>query len=297
MEGNEFVTIENSQFGRMRGKPSRLATLVRTMGNRGSQTKLAVRITLGLIAGLFFALPAAYAQDNYEIQVYPYETVEPGHTMVELHSNFTFSGSKTSENGLLPTNHALHETIEITHGFTDWFETGFYIFTSSRNGNGVQWVGDHIRPRVRIPPKWNWPVGLSLSNEIGYQRRQFSVDTWTWEMRPIIDKQLGPWYLSFNPTFERALHGQSVREGFVFSPNFKFSYNFTRKIAGGLEYYGATGPATDFSPISEQEHQIFPAIDLNLSPKWEVNFGFGVGLTRSTDHLIGKMILGYRFDF
>jgi hypothetical protein len=36
---------------------------------------------------------------------------------------------------------------------------------------------------------------------------------------------------------------------------------------------------------------------LNLSPKWEVNFGVGVGVTRSADHLIGKMILGYRFDF
>ena len=51
------------------------------------------------------------------------------------------------------TNHQLHETIEITHGFTDWFETGFYIFTSAHNGQGVDWVGDHIRPRFRIPPK------------------------------------------------------------------------------------------------------------------------------------------------
>src|SRR2546427_7151605 len=87
----------------------------------------------------------ARGQENYEIQVYPYDTVEPGHTMLELHSNFTFQGSKTSEAGMLPTNHQLHETIEITHGFTDWFETGFYIFTSAKSGQGVQWVGDHIR--------------------------------------------------------------------------------------------------------------------------------------------------------
>ncbi len=46
-----------------------------------------------------------------------------------------------------------------------------------------------------------------------------------------------------------------------------------------------------------QQQQNFPAIDLNLSPKWEVNFGLRVGVTRPTDHLIGKMILGYRFDF
>jgi len=239
----------------------------------------------------------ARAQDNYEIQVYGYETVEPHHTMVELHSNFTLQGSKTFQDGLLPTNHQLHETIEITHGFNDWFETGFYIFTSAQNGHGWDWVGDHIRPRVRIPKKWNWPLGVSLSNEIGYQRRKYSTDTWTWEMRPIIDKQTGPWYFSFNPTFDRSFHGDSVHQGVVFSPNFKLSYDFTKKITGGFEYYGEVGPATDLLPIGQQQHQMFPAIDLNLSPKWEVNFGLGVGMTHSTDHLIAKMILGYRFDF
>ena len=246
---------------------------------------------------LFFAVPFGHAQDNYEIQVYGSETVDPGKTMVELHSNFTIDGSKKVIDGVLPTNHAEHETIEITHGFNDWFEVGFYIFTYERSGFGVQWVGDHIRPRVRIPPKWKWPVGLSLSNEIGYQRRKFSVDTWTWEIRPIVDKQIGRWYWSFNPTLDRSFHGGSVNQGVVFSPNLKFSYDFTKKITGGLEYYGSTGPITGFLPFNQQQHQFFPAIDLNVSPKWEINFGLGVGVTRSTDHLIAKMILGYRFDF
>jgi len=262
----------------------------------GPRLSLPVLILLAVPAVFIVPVPVL-AQDNYEIQVYGYDQVEPHHTMVELHSNFTIDGSKIAQNGLLPTNHALHETIEITHGFADWFETGWYIFSSERSGQGVQWVGDHIRPRVRVPKKWHWPVGLSLSNEVGYQRRKFSVDTWTWEMRPIVDQQVGRWYWSFNPSFDKSFHGESVHQGFVFSPNVKFSYDFTKKIAGGIEYYGSVGPATEFSPISQQQQQIFPTIDLNLSPKWEVNFGLGVGLTRSTDHLIAKIILGYRFDF
>jgi hypothetical protein len=249
-----------------------------------------------VISGITFA-NNAQAQDNYEIQVYGYELVQPHHTMVELHSNFTFEGSKNVEDGVRPTEHALHETIEITHGFTPWFETGFYVFTAARDGDGVDWVGDHIRPRVAIPESWHWPVGLSLSNEIGYQRHAFSADTWTWEMRPVIDKKIGRWYASFNPTFDRSLHGPSVSKGMEFSPNFKFSYDFTPKVAGGLEYYGALGPVTGFDPLKDQQQQIFPAIDLNLSPRWEFNFGVGVGMTRGTDHLIAKMILGYRFDF
>src|SRR6202023_2014201 len=104
-----------------------------------------------LLFTLILAPSLARAQDNYEIQVYSYDLVDPGHTMVELHSNFTIDGSKTIVDGLYPTNHAEHETIEITHGFTDWFEVGFYIFTSERSGLGVQWVGDHIRPRIAVP--------------------------------------------------------------------------------------------------------------------------------------------------
>lgn len=237
------------------------------------------------------------AQDNYEIQVYGSDTVEPGRTMVEFHTNFAVQGSKTVVNGVQPTNHAMHETIEITHGLNDWFETGFYIFTSAQSSYGWEWVGDHIRPRVRVPEKWHWPVGLSLSNEIGYQRRQFSEDTWTWEMRPIIDKKAGRWYLAFNPTIDKSLHGVNVSQGFEFSPNAKVAYDFSKVIAGGLEYYGALGPIGNFDPIGQQQQQIFPSIDLSVSPDWEINFGVGWGLTGSTDHLIIKGIIGRRFSW
>jgi len=246
---------------------------------------------------VILSAPLTRAQDNYEIQVYGSDLVDAGHTMVELHSNFTMDGSKAIADGVYPTNHAEHETVEITHGFNDWFECGFYIFTSITGGQGWQWVGDHIRPRVAVPKKWHWPVGVSISNEIGYQRRQYSADTWTWEIRPIVDQKVGRWYWSLNPTLDRSFHGENVHQGVVFSPNAKFSYDLSRKVAAGLEYYGSVGPVTGFDPVAQQQHQIFPAIDLNLAPQWELNFGLGVGLTGSTDHLIAKMILGYRFNF
>ncbi|MGA7784374.1 MAG: hypothetical protein WB997_07005 [Candidatus Acidiferrales bacterium] len=264
------------------------------MGN-GAVSRIIVALLL--VGAAAVVAPRACAQDNYEIQVYGADTVAPGKTMFELHSNFTISGSKTMQDGLFPTNHAEHETVEITHGFTDWFEVGFYIFTSIHSGQGWDWVGDHIRPRVRIPEKWHWPVGLSLSTEIGYQRRSYSTDTWTQEIRPIIDKQIGKWYFAFNPSIELSYHGENASRPPGFSPNFKFSYDFTSKITGGLEYYGSLGPITGFDPVAQQEQQIFPAIDLNLAPQWEINLGMGVGVTRSTDHLIAKMIIGYRFNW
>ena len=77
---------------------------------------------------------AARAQNNYEIQVYGSETVAPRSTMVELHSNFTADGQRRFIDGVAPTYHAEHETIEITQGVNGWSEVGFYIFTSERDG-------------------------------------------------------------------------------------------------------------------------------------------------------------------
>jgi len=241
------------------------------------------------------ALATALAQDNTEIQVYGSDLVAPGDTMVELHSNFTVKGTKTIVDGVLPTNHAVHETLEITHGFSDWFETGFYVFSTIQPDGGWMWVGDHIRPRIAIPEKWHWPVGLSLSTEIGYQQRNFSTDTWTWEIRPIIDKKAGRWYLAFNPAMDKSFHGASQNQGWSFSPNAKVSFDFTKKIAGGLEYYGGLGPVTGFDALRDQNQQFFPSIDLNVSPNWEFNFGVGIGATQATDHLIVKCIVGRRF--
>jgi hypothetical protein len=129
------------------------------------------------------------AQDNYEIQVYGSETVPRGMTMVELHNNSPPKARRQTTDGTLPTHHAWHETIEVTHGFNEWFETGFYLFMSARNGSGWDFVGTHIRPRFRVPPKWHWPVGVSLSQEIGWVRRPFSRRPMEWEIRPIIDKE------------------------------------------------------------------------------------------------------------
>jgi hypothetical protein len=256
-------------------------------------------VAAALVVGAFLLASAsgAAAQNNFEIQVYGSETVAPGQTMVELHSNTALQGTTRTEDRLLRTQGAFHETIEITRGWTSWFETGFYIFTSIQPDTGWEWVGDHIRPRIRAPESWKLPVGLSLSLEAGYQRREFSTDTWTVEIRPIIDKQIGHWYASFNPVVDRSLHGQGVREarGFEFAPAAKLAYDVTDKVTGGLEYYGSIGPFTGFDPVRKQQHQIFPVIDLNLGPRWEFNAGIGVGLTPSTDTLILKVILGYRF--
>jgi hypothetical protein len=146
-----------------------------------------------------------------------------------------------------------------------------------------------------VPDSLHWPVGVSLSLEFGFQKAQFSANTSTLEIRPIVDKKVGRWYISVNPTLDQSFKGPDQNRGLIFSPNVKVSYDITKVIAFGPEYYGSTGPFFNYDPIQQQQHQLFLATDLNFNPDWEFNAGYGWGLTNSTDRAIFKVILGRRF--
>jgi len=80
-------------------------------------SRVALRILPFAFIWIFlFNRDSARAQDNYEIQVYPSETMAPKTLLMELHSNFTAEGSTTSEFGMLPSQHQEHETLELTQG-------------------------------------------------------------------------------------------------------------------------------------------------------------------------------------
>ena len=245
-------------------------------------------------ASLILGAVPARAQSNFEIQVYGSALVPVRATMFELHSNYTAQGSTTESNGMLPTNHALHETVEITHGFNEWFECGFYLFLSQRQPEGLNYVGNHIRPRFSVPERYHLPVGLSLSQEIGYQTTEYSEDTWTWEIRPIIDQQLGRFYWSLNPTVEKSLRGANAAERFEFAPNAQVNLDVSKKVNVALEYYASFGTFGAFPAIEHTEQQLMPAVNLDFGADWEFSAGVGIGMTTPTDHLIAKVIFGRR---
>ena len=181
---------------------------------------------LSLVAAVALVGSTAGAQDNYEIQVYPSATAAPHTTLFELHSNWTGSGTRARTGSVLPSHHALHETLEITHGFSEIFEVGFYLFGSRNTGEGFQFVGTHIRPRVRAPDSWGLPVGLSLSTELGPTGKQFDANAWGIELRPIVDQQIGALYWAFNPNLEWALKGPDAGQGvdgMTLNPSLKFA--------------------------------------------------------------------------
>jgi hypothetical protein len=250
---------------------------------------------LVLLFSLFFLI--GNAQENYEIQVYASPTMTKGQTMFELHSNYTFNGNKDLVNGLVPSNHSVHETVEITHGITDNFELGFYLFTNYTPNYGWKIIGTHLRPRIAAPDSWHLPVGLSLSAEIGWQKQEYAPETFSMELRPIIDKMIGKFYFCLNPTLGFAFIGNDINTTPAFAPNIKTSFAASSKYSLGLEYYGDLGPLNQFEKLPQQNHAIFAVADLYLDPKWELNFGPGFGLTNATDKLVMKLIVGRKISW
>ncbi|QEC68186.1 hypothetical protein FRZ67_13070 [Panacibacter ginsenosidivorans] len=247
-----------------------------------------------LFFSLLFITSSVCGQENYEIQVYGAQTQQKSSTIFELHSNYTFDGERQEIKGVRPTYHALHETIEITHGITDNFELGFYLFMNYLPGYGFNVIGTHLRPRIMAPAKWKLPVGLSLSAEIGYQSAHYSAETWSIELRPIIDKQWEKLYISLNPTLGVQLKGIEESSAPAFAPNIKANYAFFKNGAIGAEYYGDLGPLNAFEKGPQQSQAIFATFDLLNNTHWELNTGAGFGLTDATDGFVFKVLVGRR---
>ena len=104
--------------------------------------------------------------------------------------------------------------------------------------------------RVHALEKWHWPVGVSLSTEFGYQRAAFSPDTWAWEIRPIVDRKIGPWYLAFSPALDRWFHGPGVNQGVTFSPTQRSATTSRTRLPAD---WNTTRPMVRYptSPLSE----------------------------------------------
>jgi len=233
----------------------------------------------------------AIAQADNEIQVYASPTIQHKWTIFELHSNYTFKGSKllTDPKSARWTN----ETLEITHGFGKNFELGFYTFTGIAPGGGYQYLGNQIRPRVTVPQEWKWSFGASLSVEFGFFRPDDTTKFfWQGEIRPIIDKTIDNWYFAFNPNMDFVVSGDS--KGIGISPQFKTVYTVNQKYGFGIEYYGGLGNYNNILPLKMQEHLIGPMIDLYVHPMWEINGGFLFGLTQNSNQKILKILLGRR---
>lgn len=240
---------------------------------------------------LLFVQKTIFSQADNEIQVYASPTIQNKWTIFELHNNYTFKGSKYLTN---PKEAKWYNTtLEITHGFGENFEIGFYTFAGVAPGGGYQYLGNQIRPRVTVPERWKWSISASLSAEFGFFRPDDTTKfQWQGEIRPIIDKTVGNWYFAFNPNMDFVVSGPD--KGMGLAPQLKTVYTIQQKVGLGIEYYSGLGEFRKILPFKMQEHLLGPVIDLYIHTMWEVQGGFLFGITKNSNQKIFKLLLGKR---
>jgi hypothetical protein len=248
-------------------------------------------------ASMLLAVSAggAAAQNLFEVQVFPDETLERGQTTIEFHNVLMPSGTVLPDRMLDPSSH-LHLSFEVTHGWTDDLETGFFVETSpSTDDRHAALTGFHLRPKFRFHEWERFPFHVSVSLEYAFLKQPGdSSFRQALAITPILERHVRRFEMSFNPAVEVGLRGPEAGSSPVFEPSAKLASRLTRTMWLGVEYYAEAGSIRHFEPLAEQHHVVFPVLDFRSSAGWDVNVGIGRGLTGSSEHWVVKWIVGLR---
>jgi hypothetical protein len=249
---------------------------------------LMVAAVLPLIAG------PARAIDFYEIQIYPTETTPERALELELHSN-TVTTATGAEAHQQIRPYEIHETVEATYGLTPHIEIGQYLCTAKLNNGEYEYAGSRTKMHFGVAATDDWPIKLGGNIELDYMRRAAEENPLSLELRPILEGGFAKFTVIANFAFEKPFDGPGTHKGMTLAPSGEVTYDLFRWLTPAVEYYGDMGALEHLPGVEHQQHFIVPALDLDLNPRLELNFGVGLGLTHASNGTFIKSIVGWQF--
>ena len=258
------------------------------------RSTFALILLVGLVCILWLE-GSALAIDFYEIQIYPTETTPERVLQLELHSNsVTTATGKLAHDQLNP--YQVHETLEATYGLTPHIEIGQYFATAKLSNGNYEYAGSRTKMHFGVAESDSWPLQIGGNIELDYMRRAAEDNPLTLELRPIVEKRIGGMLLIANLAFEKPFRGPGTHKGMTFAPSGEISYDLFPWVSPAFEYYGDMGAVEHLPAADLQQHFLVPALNLHLMPKLELNLGVGFGLTRASNGVFLKSIVGWSFE-
>ncbi len=260
-------------------------------------TRLTILAALLVLTAFLVPRRAAAQVDPWEFEVYPYATQPRGKAELEMLNGVVANGHSTGGNGTaagdFQSQGLWRNAYELTYGLTDRIEAAAYLNLAQVGGHGLWYAGSKYRLRGRLFDEGALPVDLGWYLELEWHKTpQFDDSELELELRPILEKDIGPFSLMFNPKFEKAIFvGPNKNKGFEFGYVSGLYYRWRRFLSPGIEFYGGVGLMDDADPVREQQHYIFPVVWGELPHGIEYNVGPGIGLTRGSDRMILKFNL------
>ncbi len=235
--------------------------------------------------------------DAFEIQVYDGTADAQRAIGLELHVNAWMRDPREiPAPPELPLGHQAHFTLEPSYGLFPWWELGGYFQTAITPDGSFDYAGVKLRSKFVTPPGFHPHLRLGLNIELANVPAEFESSEWGMEFRPIIAWEDAHWSFAFNPIVGVPLSNPDFKAGPVFEPAGFALYKFGERVSIGFEYYASFGPFSGFSDWSHQEHYLFQVVNLLAIENFELNLGFGVGLTDASAPFVAKMILGYTWE-
>jgi hypothetical protein len=256
-----------------------------------------VRYTFALslcLAAMLAAARPSHAIDFYEIQIYDTDTAPVGHLTLELHSNTTSTATGQLAKSQMDV-YQVHETLEATYGVLRWLEVGQYFATAKLSNGDYEYSGSRTKLHFGIPQTFEWPVQFGGNIELDYMRRAAEENPMTLELRPIAGASYKGFRLVGNFAFEKPFSGPQTHRGMQFDPSGMLLYDLNRWVSPALEYYADMGPIQPLEKLQEQQHFVVPALNFHFIPKLELNLGVGIGMTRASNGIFLKSIIGWTF--
>jgi hypothetical protein len=249
----------------------------------------AAAVVLLLCAGA----PAARAALPDEIQVYVDDLNEPGAFSLQEHVNTTPVGSEEEPRpGETVAAHGLRLTSEFAYGLTPSLEAGLYLPVVLDSAEQASLAGLKLRLKwVPLKPAEGaagWFAGVN--GELSQVAPRYEASRRGFELRPILGWHDEDWLWAVNPVLDFGLSRPDRSQPPEFQPSIKVARTVARGLQAGVEYYTDLGPWGHLDSWSEQQHQLFLALDLDRKP-WNLNFGVGYGLTATSDRWTVKMII------
>ncbi len=262
--------------------------------------------------GVFLVLSLVTSAQAQFFKVYPYKTADAGAVEVSYWTTFIPSsdGSLAFSNGeRYPREDLWAHSIELEYGLSHRLTVGYYADFLDPDGDNCEYIESKLLARYRLFEKYQRPVDVALYGEYIIPNRDYS-DAEKFELRFIIEKDVGPWRVDLNPILEKVTSGHDVEEGLEFAYAAGLYYENggdglwstnDLHIVPGLEFYGSVGELADAQGWDQRRHYVFPVIDLFLPrySDWKLhwNFGAGFGISDAADDVVLKSILTLEFLF
>lgn len=236
---------------------------------------------------------AAHALNYFELEVYPYNTAAQGEVELE---NFTAYTRRGTQDAPVPENNQglVRNSMEVTYGVTDKTEVAGYLdYSRARGNDNWDFKGSRAHVRTRFAEKGEWPVDLGLYAEAELPHQD--ENDLEFELRGIVEKDVGKWTFDINPIFERTLKGIEKEEGTELHYAASAIYRLNERWHPRLDFFGDFGPLHNFEGRDEQTHLVSPAVDCLFGHGLSASFGVAYGQTQASEQQIVRARVEWEF--